>query len=183
MEIYGNLDSLKNVIASKYSKRMKEAEDSVQKEINALNEVLGREVELMKARIMTRADSDARKEYSKIISEEKLKAKREFEEKREGYINEVFDEALKKAPKIAHSQEYIDYLKSKMPKNLGGEIIADSAYYKKYFPDLKNWKVDKEIIGLKFRVANIIYDFTIDNALKSKRDTLRPVVSKALFGA
>lgn len=178
MEIYGNVEALKGAIEKKYSSKIKEVEKETEKQLAEIDKELKKKLELLKARMKTTTDAEVKKTHSMILSSEKLKAKKEFEEKREALIDEVFKKAEKKALKIAHSKEYMDYVKSNVPEKEGIDAIGDGEYYKKEFPKLK---VDKSIVGIKFESEGVIYDFTLNNIIASKKDVLRQEVSKILF--
>ncbi len=181
MEIYGNIDGLKQAIEKKYADEIKKIEDETSSIIKQLEKESNNKISLKKSRISTLTNAEIRKATSKISSEENLKAKKEFEQKREDVINQVFDMAFKKAVTIAHSRKYIDFLKKNMPNEAKKyEITADSDFYKEYFPEAKI-NIDNTIIGIKFRVGEITYDFTLDGAIKSQKDILRNKVSKTIF--
>lgn len=179
MQVYGNISSLKKSIERKYSSQIKAIDKETEKEIEKIKRETEKQIALLKTKMKTSAELEAKKIDSKVMSEVTLKAKRDFEKKREELINKVFDKAHAKAKKVAHSKEYIDYVKKKLPEE-EAEAIGDSAYYKKFFPAIK-LKIDKNIIGLKFSSANIIYDFTLDSILNSEKDNLRHTISKVLF--
>jgi vacuolar-type H+-ATPase subunit E/Vma4 len=126
----------------------------------------------------TEIDAEVKKTSSMISSSAKLKAKKEFEEKREAIIESVFEKAMKKAKDIAHSEDYIDFVKKNIPDTKGLSAVGDSDYYSKVFQGIK---IDKSIIGVKFESEGIVYDFTLDNMISSKKDILRHEVSKILF--
>ncbi len=180
MEIYGNIDGLKQSIEKKYAAEIKKVDDEVSSRIKWLEKESNSEIALKKSRIATKTEADIRKATSKIESEENLKAKKEFEQKREEIINQIFDIAFKKVATTAHSKKYIDFLKINTPKN-GFSIIADSTFYKKSFPKTK-LEIDNTIIGVKFVVGAVTYDLTLDGAINAQKDILRDKVSKALFG-
>lgn len=179
MEVFGNVKGLKGAIEKKYSSKIKEVEKEKEKQLAEIDKELGKELELLRSRMKTTTDAEVKKTHSMILSSEKLKAKKEFEEKRESLIEEVFKKAEKKASKITHSKEYMDYVKSNMPKEQNARVIGDSAYYKESFPKLK---INKSIVGIKFELEGLIYDFTLNNIINSKKDILRQEVSKILFG-
>ncbi len=179
MEIYGNIEALKGAIEKKYSSKIKGIEKETEKQLADIDKELSKELELLKSRMKTTTDAEVKKTHSMILSSEKLKAKKEFEEKRESLIEGVFKKAEKKASKITHSKEYIDYVRSNMPKEQNVRVIGDDAYYKEHFPKLK---IDKSIVGIKFELEGLIYDFTLNNIINSKKDILRQEVSKILFG-
>ena len=178
MEVFGNVEALKGAIENKYSLKIKEVEKEREKQLTEIDNELKKKLMLLMSRMKTETDLEVKKTHSMILSEEKLKAKKEFEEKREELIDNVFKEGEKKAKKIAHTQEYVDYVKANIPQGEDFLIIGDAAYYEKFFPKLK---IDKNIVGLKFEAEGIIYDFTLDRIITSKKDTLRHEVSKVLF--
>ena len=178
MEVFGNAEALKGAIEKKYSSKIKDVEKDRDKQLAEIDKELKKKLELLRSRMKTTTDADIKKTYSMILSSEKLKAKKEFEEKREALIESVFEKAGKKAKKIAHSKEYIDFVKKNIPKEKNLVVIADGDYYKKDFPKLK---IDKKIVGLRFESEGLIYDFTLDNLIASRKDVLRYEVSKLLF--
>jgi len=178
MEVFGNIEALKGAIEKKYSAKIKQAEKETEKELAEIDKKLKKELELVNSHMKTITDAEVRKAQSMILSEEKLKAKSEFEGKREALIESVFEEAKKRVKKITRTKEYLDFVKNNMPKEENLSAIGDSDYYKTLFPDLK---IDKNILGLKFEVEGAVYDFTLDNIINSKKDILRKEVSKILF--
>lgn len=178
MEIFGNVEALKGAIEKKYAAEIKKVEEDRDKQLAEIDKELKKKVELLSSHMKTAIDAEVKKTHSMILSEEKLKAKKEFEEKRESLINAIFKEAEKKAKKIAHSREYIDFVKENIPKEKGFLIIGDGDYYKKLFPKVK---VDKSIIGLRFEGEGLVYDFTLNNMIEARKDVLRHDISKVLF--
>jgi vacuolar-type H+-ATPase subunit E/Vma4 len=179
MEVFGNIEALKGAIEKKYSSKIKEIEKQEEKQLEEIDKELKKKLGLLKSHMKTATDAAVKKTYSMILSSEKLKAKKEFEEKRESLIEAVFEEAKEKAKDIVHTQEYIDYVKKNMPKEKGIVVTGDSDYYQKFFPDIK---INKNNVGIRFEAKGVIYDFTLDNIINSKKDILRHEVSKVLFG-
>jgi len=178
MEIFGNVKGLKGAIEKKYSSEIKKVEKEKEKQLADIDKEVKKKLELLRPRMKTIRDAAVKKRYSMVLSREKLKAKKDFEERREELIEEVFKEAEKKAKKIVQGKEYIDYVKKNMPKGKNFLVIGDGDYYKKFFPNLK---IDKNIVGLKFELEGVIYDFTLDNMVGAKKDILRHATSKVLF--
>jgi len=178
MEVFGNVEALKGAIEKKYSSKIRDVEKDRDKQLAEIDKELKKKLELLKSRMKTTTGAAIKKTHSMILSSEKLKAKKEFEEKREALIESVFAKAEKKAKTVAHSKEYLDFVKKSVPKDNNLSVIGDSDYYKKDFPKLK---IDKKIVGLRFESEDIIYDFTLDNLIASKKDVLRHEVSKILF--
>lgn len=182
MEVIGNIGLIKASIERKYDKEIDEIDKETEKEIELLKDEANKKISLQRARIKTYAESESKKAHSKIVSEGRLKAKKEFEEAREGFIKGVFSEALKKAKMIAHSKRYVDFVKERMPEEdgvkEGVKIIGDSEFYKKHFGDVI---IDDAIIGVKLMAKDVIYDLSLDGILTSKRELLRHKISKELF--
>ncbi len=178
MEIFGNVKALKGAIEKKYAAEIKKVEKDRDNQLAEIDKELRKKLELLGSHMKTAIDAEVKKTHSMILSEERLKAKKEFEEKRESLINAVFKEAERKAKKIAHSEEYIGFVKKNIPKEKDFLIIGDDDYYKRLFPKVN---VDKNIIGLRLECEGLVYDFTLDNIIASKKDVLRYEVSKVLF--
>lgn len=184
MEVFGNIEALKRAIEKRYENEIKALEEETDKKIQELKKEAEKEIALDKSRIDTLKAAAEKKAYSKVMSEEKLNAKKEFEQKREELINKVFEIAEKEAKKVTRSKEYIAFIKKNIPKVSDKKIeaTADSAIYKKCLPSKIKIKIDKNITGIKLREGNITYDLTIDEAIRSKKEVLRHKISTILFG-
>lgn len=178
MEVFGNIEALKKAIERKYASIVKDAEKEKEKQLAGIDRELKGKLELLRSHMKTEGDAEVKKTTSMISSAAKLKAKKEFEEKREAMIESVFEKAMKKAKDIAHSKDYTDFVKKNVPDTKGLSAVGDSDYYSKVFPEIK---IDKSIIGVKFVSEGVVYDFTLDNMIYSKKDILRHEVSKILF--
>jgi vacuolar-type H+-ATPase subunit E/Vma4 len=178
METFGNMESMKSAIEKKYSSKIKEIEKERDAQLAGINKQLSKELELIRSHMQTEIEAEANKMHSMVLSSEKLKAKKEFEEKREALLDKVFIEAIKKAYQVAHTKDYVAYVKKNMPKGASFVVKGDSPYFKKAFHKLK---IDKKIVGIRFESADIVYDFTLDNIISSKKDILRQEVSRILF--
>ncbi len=180
MEVYGNVDSLKESIGKKYDEDIAELDKQAEKIISDIKAQADKKKELMKARNKTDTEAEVKKLKSKVISEETLKAKKEFEKSREELIEKVFSEAEKKAKDTAKTKKYADLVKKKMPKKVDSAIVGNVAL-KKLFKGIKTWKTDKTIAGIKFVQGEVVYDFTLDSAIRARKDELREKVAKILF--
>ena len=178
MEVYGNVEALKKAIEKKYSSMVKDIEKEKAEQLAEIGKELKGKLELLKSHAKTERDAEVKKTSSMISSSAKLSAKKEFEEKREAIIESVFEKAEKKAKDVAHSKEYTNFVKKTMPDAKGLSAKGDSDYYKELFPGLKT---DKSIIGVKLEAEGVVYDFTLDSIIASKKDILRHEVSKILF--
>ncbi len=178
MEVYGNVDALRKAIEKKYSSMVQSIEKDRKQQIDIMLQEAKEKISLLKAHMKTETDSEAKKTSSMALSAAMLSAKKDFEEKREALIESVFGKAAAKSKDIAHSKEYVDFVKKSLGSLKNLSAIGDSDYYKKDFPSIK---IDKKITGLKFEAEGVVYDFTLDSMIASKRDILRHEVSKILF--
>lgn len=176
MEILGNIEHMQESIRQKYEKDIINVQEELEKTIAAKKQESKKQAEITKFHLCATTDFEVKKEHSKILNEENLKAKRDFESAREELIESVFKEVEKKAIKIAHSKAYIGLVKKRMPKNC--TIIADSDFFKKYFDNIK---IDKSIVGIKCKVGDIIYNFSLDGIIKYKKHELRDIITGVLF--
>ena len=178
MEIFGNAQALKKAIEIKYSSKIKKIEEEKEKQLEEIGKELKKKLELLRAHMKTDAEAAAKNAYSIILNREKLKAKKDFEETRESIIESVFNKAENRAKSIAHTNEYIGFVKRNIPEKEKLTAIGDSDYYKKHFPGLK---IGKNIIGLKFESENLSYDFAISSLISSKKEMLRHDINKILL--
>ncbi len=180
MEVYGNLDAVKQAIEQKYSAEI----NAINKEANGAIALIKKESESQlkaeKARTDLLVEAESKKAYAKILSEQKLKAKQEFESKREAMINKVFAAAENKAPKMVEDKKYIDFVMKNLPKGEDLVVYAHIDSYKESLP-VDSVKVDKSLVGVKFVAGNIEYDFTLDSAINSRKEQLRHAISEVLF--
>ena len=90
MQIFGNIEALKEAISKKHSAKIKQAEEEKNKKLAEIARELHKRLELLRSHMKTIEDAEIKKARSMILSEEKLKLKKEFEEKREAFIDAVF---------------------------------------------------------------------------------------------
>ncbi len=177
MKVLGNINALKKSIEQTYSDKIKAIDNETKEKVAEINSKAKKEMDEKVSKMQLDTESEVSKTYSRLISEETMTVKKQYEEKREAYINEIFDEAEKQAATIAHSDGYLKLVKSKAPKGKF-DIVADSTYYEKEFSGLKT---SKEFHGLKFVSAEVTYDFSIESSIASKRDVLRHIINEKLF--
>ncbi|MFH1642565.1 MAG: hypothetical protein ABIC04_06740 [Nanoarchaeota archaeon] len=176
MEVFGNVEALKSSIERNYTLQIKKLNIEKEKKLAEIDKIFKKEQDILRSQMKTATDAAVKKAHSMILSEEELKAKKEFEKKRDAIIESVFKEAMKQAERKVHTKEYLDFVKKNMPD--GMKAIADSDYYKKIAPDLT---IDKNMQGIKFVSEDVIYDFGLNNLIESKKDILRQEISGVLF--
>ncbi|MCD6414002.1 MAG: V-type ATP synthase subunit E [Candidatus Diapherotrites archaeon] len=180
MQTFGDVERLKEAIKKKYDAEISAIQRQTEEEIRAIQAETKEKIKLMAANIRSQAEREAVQAESKVLSEERLKAKREFEKTREQLIEKTFSEIRAKLASVAHSKRYLNFIKKKLNEiNLEHyTVIADSSYYKTIFP---NYTTDKNIIGVKLVSDNMTYDLTLDTALEAKKDELRLKISELLW--
>tara|TARA_Y100000310_G_scaffold345818_1_gene470449 strand:+ start:16586 stop:17137 length:552 start_codon:yes stop_codon:yes gene_type:complete len=181
VDIFGDINKVRKAIEEKYNRKVKELESGSESQVKEAEQGAEREIKALKDKTMSLSEKEAARTYSKVLSEETLKTKRGFEEERERMIDSVFEEVKKKAVKFVHSDAYLDYIKSKMGDTEYSMVIGDSSGYKGKFK-AEEFAVDKDIIGLRFKVGEAFYDFTVEELINAKREYLRGLISKSLFG-
>ncbi len=179
MKTYGNVDGLKKEIESKYETEINKVKWELGKKTSEFEAEASKESELIREQAKTDAEASAREAKQRVMNEEKLKAKRKFEEAREKMIQKVFDEIKKEAPKIAVGKEYLAFAKKNAPKEKGLEVYGSSSAYKKVFSKMKT---NNSIIGLKFVSENMVYDLSLDGAIEANEELVRRIITKKLFG-
>jgi len=181
MEVFGNVEYIKKAIQKKYDELNKELDREIEERCEEVKAAFSKEIASLKEHFELRLENLSRQQYMKILNEEKSRAKRAYEEQREKMIGLVFEEVMKEAQKKAHTKEYINFVKVSLKGEETGSLhaVGDSDFYRKEFPKLK---VEKGFAGMKFRSGDTIIDLTIDGALKSKKDSLRQLISHRLFG-
>ena len=177
VKVLGNVNSLKKSIEKSYSDKIKAIDEETKEKVAEINSRAKKEMDEKVAKLKLDTESEVSKTYSRLISEETMEVKKGYEEKREAYINEVFDDAIDQASKIAHSEAYLKLVKSKAPTGKF-DIIADSSYYEKEFPGVKT---SKGFHGIKFVSDEVTFDFSIESSIASRRDILRHVINERLF--
>ncbi|MBU0662134.1 MAG: V-type ATP synthase subunit E [Candidatus Diapherotrites archaeon] len=178
MRVYGNMESVKGAIKERYEKEASLIENEAKEKEAAAGTQAEAELEALHEKLSAEADNEAQQAYQRVFNEKKLAAKQEFEAARQEMIEEVFSAAEKEAEKFASGKEYLEFVKKHAPKG-NFKVFGGSASYKSAFP---NMQVDNEIKGIIFRGENVEYNFTVERMLDAKKEELRNIVTKALFG-
>ena len=179
MKVYGNLELFKERINQDFDKQVDDLHKETGKQETEINDSYKAKIKEFNKEFDQKIEQEANSLKVRVINEEKLKAKVDYEEEREKLINEVFDKATEQLKKAVHTKKYVDYIKAKLPKLSKMEIIADSDFFKQYF---KNVKVDASLTGMKVISGNEIYDFTADSLMDAKKDSFRSEVVSILLG-
>ncbi|MCD4740698.1 V-type proton ATPase subunit E [archaeon] len=179
MQVYGKAEDLKEFIQKKYDSEIDEVKKQQEQKSAEIKEETSRQIDTLTHKIAAQTHKEVAQAKSKTLSEEKLNAKKQFEQSREELINYIFSEVENGLPSLAHSKRYTTYLtkKTKTLDTKHFKVLADSDYYKKMFS--KHTKSDA--IGIKLTSGDIIYDFTLSTAFQANKELLRREASKVLF--
>lgn len=180
MKSFGNLEALEEAIKKKYDEEIDKIRDETNKQAKKIRKDTKEEISKILTRAREEAEIEAKREAARVLSEEKLNAKKEFEATREKAIEKAFKELERRSKEIVHSETYLEFLKRQvkgidMDKFL---VVADSDYYKRIFP---KYKKDPSISGVKLVSHKVTYDFTLESMIEANKEKLRLEMSKILF--
>ncbi|MCK5282150.1 MAG: hypothetical protein KAK00_01970 [Nanoarchaeota archaeon] len=178
MQVLGNLGLLKKEIENSYAAKleefMKENLERFNKEKSGIEDKHRQEIKKLEAKL----ENEEKKAFRTILSEEKLNAKREFENFREELINEVLDAAREKSKESLLRNEYISFIRKFIEGRDNIEIIGSFEEYRQHFPDIR---IDNKINGIIVRHDKEIFDFSYKTFIESGKQGLRHKISRILF--
>ncbi len=178
MQVLGSLEHLKKEIQSNYTGKFQEFKQETGTKFN--EEKL--DIEEKHKQDIKKAESEQKAEEKKVFrttfAEEQLNAKKEYEQKREGMINNVFELATEKSKDVLLGNDYIKIIKNFIKSKGNIEITGNFMDYKTKFPGIK---INKKISGIIVKKGNKIFDFTFGNFIESRKLDLRHKVSNILF--
>ncbi len=178
MQVSGNLNGLKKEIEKSYATKL-DAFKAEQKE--AFEESKKTLLEKHKRSLnRTKMDIEAEEHnvFRTTLSEEKLSAKQEYEQKREELLSDIFDAAQKKAGKAVKSKGYVSLVKKAAAKIKNASFEGSEKSYEKDFPGIV---INDKIQGIIVKSDKEIFDFTYPSFIASERSKLRDMLSKELF--
>ncbi len=175
MEVHGSIEELKKVIEGDYRKKIREVNSHKRAQIREIEKKAKQERALLQRESKQEIDSKAGEAKAMVLNEQKLAAKRRFEEAREAMIQQVMNEARKGFPRLMKSKQYLDFVKKKVPS---GCTVYGNAFFKKHF---KNIKAEKDLNGVRFEKGAVIYDLSLDALFEAKEDAIREKVIEALW--
>jgi vacuolar-type H+-ATPase subunit E/Vma4 len=178
MEVSGNLELLKREIQRSYTEKLDSFEKECMLTFNETKKKIEEEHDKALLEIKKDLQNEEKNVFKATLSEEKLNAKKEFENKREEVIAQVFAEAEERSREVLLSKEYIDAVKAATKEKESVEFIGGFEEYKKSFPAIK---IDKKTDGIVVKdIVNVI-DFTFSAFAESKKLELRHRISNLLF--
>jgi vacuolar-type H+-ATPase subunit E/Vma4 len=179
MELYGSPEGLKREIESKYKKEISKVQDSAETRAREIISDAKKSAEEIIEQAKTDAQVAAREAKQRVLNEEKLKAKKEYEIHREKLIRKVFEKIDAEIPRISKSREYLAFLKRNAIKNGTISALGSRLEYKKIFPKMT---LNKTINGVKVFSSEAVYDYTLESMLRTQEENVREIVVKKIFG-
>ena len=178
MKVLGSVNLLKKEIENTYKKKLNEFEKEQTEEWNkekiGLMEEHGKNLKKIEAELK----NEEKKVFKTALSEEKLNAKKEFENKRENLINSVFEKALEGSRDVLLSKEYTESVKEFIKEKENIELAGN---YEEYKTDFQGITLDNKLNGLIMKEGNKVFDFTYNTFIDSRRLDLRHKISRLLF--
>ncbi|MHA1911348.1 MAG: hypothetical protein ACTSYA_06605 [Candidatus Kariarchaeaceae archaeon] len=178
MKVEGNLDHLKKEIENSYKEKLMEFKKHADLEFKEEKKQIDEGQKKALERANNELDEEEKKVFKSTLSEEKLTAKKDYENKREALINKVFDEASNKAKKTLISKDYLSFVKKFLKENGEAKIIGG---YKEYNKTFKDAELDEKVNGILVKKDKMIFDFTYTKFIESRKLDLRHKVSNILF--
>jgi vacuolar-type H+-ATPase subunit E/Vma4 len=131
------------------------------------------------AKIQREIENEKKRAYSSELAAERLNARKDYANKREGLIGSVFEMAEKRARDVLLDWNYIKAIKDFVDKTKVTEMTGGYEEYKGTFPLIG---IDPKLNGIIVRKEGTLYDFTYSTFIESKRLELRHKIGGLLFG-
>lgn len=175
METHGSIEDLKKAIEADYKTKINELNSGKKAQIKEIKAVAKKELALLEAELGQESGAKVQEASAMVLNEQKLAAKRGFEEAREAMIQEVIEEVKKKFPTVMKNKQYTDFVKKRVPK---GATVYGNAFFKTQF---KGLKVEKDLNGLRFEKGSVIYDLSLNSLFEAKEFAVREKIIEALW--
>ncbi len=174
MEVHGNIKGLKKAIKENYDSKIREVNSRKAAQVKEINKSMKQELAVLQAALEQESGSKIREARAMVLNEQKLSAKRMFEDSREQMVQEVMASAKKKFPAVIKSRRYIDFVKKQVPK---GVTVYGNSSLKKNFRNLKT----ENLSGVRFVRGSVIYDLTLDALFEAKESKIREKIIETLW--
>jgi hypothetical protein len=175
MELHGNINGLKEAIQKDYDEKIEEINKEKNIKINELKKIFNNELNELENELQQNQELKLKEIKTRVLNEQKLAAKYEFEKAREELIQTVMSEIKQDFSKIMKSKKYLDFAKKSIPANA---IIYGNPFFKQEF---QNLKIEKDLIGLRFEQENIIYDLSLNALFEAKEFSIREKIAGILW--
>ena len=175
METHGSIEELKKAIEADYAQKINELNKGKTAQIKEIKASAKKELSLLETELEQESEAKAREAGAMVLNEQKLAAKRGFEEAREAMIQEVIETVKGKFPSTMKTKQYADFVKKRTPK---GAKAHGNAFFKKKFKGLKE---EKGVNGLRFEKGSVIFDLSLDALFEAKEPAVREKVIEKLW--
>jgi vacuolar-type H+-ATPase subunit E/Vma4 len=175
MEVIGDIEGMKAAIRAEYQKRLRDIEEQKRTRLAEVKAKAKAESSALKKRHAGELEARLREARGIVLNEQKLSAKRRFEEAREAMISDVIEAARKRFQTVVGSKRYLDFVRKRVPKKT---VVYGPPSLKKHFRGLR---VEKGLTGIRFVQGNVICDLTLESLLEAKEAAVRDRIIKALW--
>ncbi|MBN2127120.1 MAG: hypothetical protein JW703_01875 [Candidatus Diapherotrites archaeon] len=175
MELHGSINGLKEAIQKDYAEKIEEINREKNAQINELRKKFKEESILLEDELQQNQELKLKELKTRVLNEQKLAAKHEFEKAREEIIQKVMTEIKQDFSKIMKSKEYLEFAKKSIPENA---VVYGNPFFKN---DFQNLKAEKDLMGLRFEKENIIYDLSLDALFEAKEFLIREKIANILW--
>ncbi|MBN1156274.1 hypothetical protein JXA85_01535 [Candidatus Woesearchaeota archaeon] len=179
MIIHGSVSRIKKAVEKRYDKLYAEIRKNADRQIDMLRKESNENLSGMRKEHRILLSRERHQLYTKLLNEEKLRLRLKQNDLKERLIRKVLEKVRKDAKAIILTQSYIDFVKSRVRGEKNLSCVGSSESYRKHF---QNFRIDRTINGTILEGNGTIFDFTVDSLLESKKDELRYIASRKLFG-
>jgi len=175
VEAHGSVEALKKAIAEDYSKKIREINSHKAAQVKEIRANAKLETALVQKSLKQEIESRVSEARAMVLNEQKLSAKRAFEESREAMVQEILSDARKAFPKSLKGTQYKSFVKKNSP---GKAVVNGSPFFKSQF---KGLKPEPGLNGVRFVKGSVIYDLGLDALLEAKQSTVREKIISTLW--
>jgi len=175
MEVYGSIEGLKKALEEDYRAKLRKVNSRKAAQLKEIRNSLKKHLALVEAELKQEADSKLREANAMVLNEQKLSAKRSFEEAREKMVQAVLSEVRESFPTVMKSKPYLDFVKKNSPKDA---VVFGNPFFGSHFGKLR---VDENLMGVRFVKGSVIYDLSLNALLEAKEFAVREKAIEALW--
>jgi hypothetical protein len=176
MQVFGDARKLKDSLRKEYGRKIGEARASARKEISLIGSEEKRRNEGLRQQMLSEIESMKMEAKAVTLNEEKLNAKRSFEESRERMVEELLSDIRKELPVKMKEKEFLSFLSKNAPKNY--DAAVGHSHFKGKF---RRFKVDNEVLGVRFRTENMLIDLSLNGLLEARSDRIREKIIREVW--
>ncbi len=177
MQQLGNPEYLKKEIDKAFKERLEEWKKEKLQEFEDWKKSILKAHRDRLSQLDKKLEDEKRLEFATAESDEKRKAKQDFEEKREAEIEKVFDQAKEKAKYAVTKKEYHLLIHNIIQDRQHIRYLGNTDLIKGYDPI----EHDPEVTGLKIIAKESVIDLSFEKFIEAKKEVLRMEISNTLF--